>query len=171
MARTLRVLIVLTLLSTTVGAQSKARKPIEGVWKVAEIVVTGADASNVAKAQPGLFIFARGHYSILYIPGSEPRALFKAEEPTNDEKIAGFDSFVGNAGTYEVTGSTLMIRPMVARFPNFMAGGFSKYQFRIEGKTLWLTEKSSDLNSRVGQRVVPSSRPVSETRFKLARLE
>ena len=62
-------------------------------------------------------------------------------------------------------------RPMVARFPSFMAGGFSKYQFRIEGNILWLAEKSSDVNARIGERVVPSSRPVSETRLKLVRLE
>ena len=171
MARTLKVLVALTVFATMFGAQSAARKPMEGVWKVAEIVVTGADASNVANPQPSLFIFAKSHYSMMLIPGNEPRTLFKGEEPTNQEKMSAFDSFVANTGTYEVTGSTLTIRPIVARYPNFMAGGFSKYQFQMDGNTLWLTEKSTDLHHRIGKRVVPSSAPVSETRLKLVRVE
>jgi len=159
------------LLLASMAYAQNAKKPIEGVWKVTEIVVTGAGASNVGSPQPGLFIFTRGHYSMMSVPGNQPRALFKAEEPTNEEKIAAFDSFVANTGTYEVTGSTLTIRPMVARYPNFMAGGSDKYQFRIEGNTLWLTEKSADLNTRVGQQVVPSTAPASETRLKLVRVE
>src|SRR6266702_4731884 len=116
--------LLLTALSATVlSAQTPAKKPIEGAWKVSEIVITGAGASTVSNPQPGLFIFARGHYSLMYIPTNQPRTLFKGEEPAKDEKISAFDSFVGNTGTYEVSGSTLTIRPMVARYPNFMAGG------------------------------------------------
>ena len=70
-----------------------------------------------------------------------------------------------------MTGSSLTTRPILARYPNFMAGGFDKYQFRIEGNTLWLTEKSADLNTRVGQQIVASSAPASETRLKLVRVE
>ena len=171
MTRTLKALLALTAFSTMLLAQTAGKKSIEGAWKVTEIVVTGAGASNVASPQPGLFIFTRGHYSMMMVQGSQPRALFKAEEPTNEEKIAAFDSFMANTGTYEVSGSTITTRPIVARYPNFMAGGFDKYQFRIEGNTLWLTEKSADLNTRVGQRVVGSSAPASETRLKLVRAE
>ncbi|MDP9203695.1 MAG: lipocalin-like domain-containing protein [Gemmatimonadota bacterium] len=136
-----------------------------------EIVVTGADASNNASPQPSLFIFTRHHYSQMWIRGTQPRALFKAEEPTDEEKIPAFDSFVANTGTYEVMGTTLTIRPIVARYPNFMAGGFDKYQFRIKGNTLWLTEKSTAQTSRIGSQIVPSSAPVSETRLKLVRVQ
>ncbi len=171
MSRTLKALITLITFSTVLAAQTAPKKPLEGAWKVVEIVVTGAGASNNANPQPSLFIFAKTHYSMMLVPGTQPRALFKAEEPTNEEKIPAFDSFVANTGTYEVTGSTLTIRPIVARYPNFMAGGFDKYQFRIEGNTLWLTDKSTDLNHRIGERVVPSSAPLKETRLKLVRVE
>ena len=86
-------------------------------------------------------------------------------------KVAAFDSFVANAGAYELAGSTLTIRPIVARDPNYMVGGFNKYQFRIEGNTMTLTNKSTDLNMRFGEQVVPSNAPASETRITLARLE
>jgi len=171
MARTFTVLLGITLFSAMLTAQSGPRGPLEGAWKVAEVVVTGADASNTPNPQPGLFVFTRTHYSIMYVPGNQPRALFKAQDPTTQEKIAAFDSFIANTGTYEVTGNTFTIRPMVARFPNFMAGGFTKYQFRIDGNNLSLTEKSTDENMRFGQRVVPWSGPVSETRMRLVRVE
>jgi hypothetical protein len=42
----------------------------------------------------------------------------------------------------------------------------------VDGNTLWLTSKSTDLNIRVGDRVVPvSPGTVSETRRKLIRVE
>jgi hypothetical protein len=105
------------------------------------------------------------------VPGNQPRSLFKGEDPTNEEKIAAYDSFVANSGTYEVTGATLTLHPMVARSPNFMAGGVAKYQLRIEETTLWLTQKNTDLSLRIGDRVAPSSGPASETRLKLTRVE
>ncbi len=171
MSRGLKALIMCTAVPTVLVAQTGTRKPVEGVWRVVEIVVTGADASNNASPQPSLFIFTRHHYSQMWIRGTQPRALFKAEEPTDEEKIPAFDSFVANTGTYEVMGTTLTIRPIVARYPNFMAGGFDKYQFRIKGNTLWLTEKSTAQTSRIGSQIVPSSAPVSETRLKLVRVQ
>ena len=171
MFRILKGLTLLVLCTTAVSAQSSTKKPIEGAWKVTEIVVTGTDASNVTNPQPGLIIFARKHYSAMWVPGNQPRSLFKGEDPTSEEKIAAYDSFVANSGTYEVAGATLTLHPMVARSPNFMAGGVSKFQLRIEGTTLWLTQKNTDLSLSTGNRVAPSSGPASETRLKLSRVE
>lgn len=162
MSRTLKALITLITFSTVLAAQTAPRKPLEGVWKiveVVEIVDTGADGSKNANPQPNLFIFTRNHYSMMLVPGTQPRASFKVSPsvamPTDQEKIAAFDSFVANTGTYEVTGSTLTIRPIVARYPNFM-GGSDELPFRIEGNTLWLT----------GQLPGPKF-----SRFKLIRVE
>jgi hypothetical protein len=171
MARMPASVMVLMLLSTVAAAQTAPRKPIEGAWKVAEVVVTGTDASNNPSPQPSLFIFTQSHYSMMSVPGTQTRTLFKGEAPTKEEKIPAFDSFLGNTGTYEAAGAVLTVRPIVARVPNYMAGGYSKYQFRVEGNTLWLTQKSTDLYARIGDRVVPSSRPASETRLKLVRVE
>lgn len=169
--RTLPMAVLLAVLPAMARAESAPSSPIEGAWKVVEVVVTGADAENTPSPQPGLFIFGRKHYSMMWIRGAEPRSLYRAEVATSEEKVKAFDSFIANTGAYEVSGSTLSIRPMVARSPNFMAGGSSKYQFRAEGSNLWLTEKSTDMRYRVGQKVVPPSRPASETRLKLVRLE
>ena len=144
MSRTLKALITLITFSTVLAAQSPPRKPLEGIWKVVEIAGTGTDASKNANPHQSLFIFTRNHYSMMLVTGTQPRALFNSViEPTDQEKISAFDSFVANTGTYEVMGSTLTFRPIVARYPNFMAGGSAEYQFRIEGKTLSLTGQVS----------------------------
>jgi hypothetical protein len=102
----------------------------------------------------------------------KPTAQFvQGRGPHKRGKIAAYDSFVANSGTYEVAGATLTLHPMVARSPNFMAGGVSKFQLRIEGTTLWLTQKNTDLSLLTGDRVAPSSGPASETRLKLSRVE
>jgi hypothetical protein len=169
--RMLRTAVLLAVAPAMLGAQTPARKPLEGAWKLVEVVVTGDRAENTADPQPSLFIFGQKHYSMMWIRGGEPRAPYKAEVPTAEEKIKAFDSFTANTGTYDVSGSTISIRPLVARSPIFMNGGSSKYEFRVEGNNLWLTEKSADMRYRIGQQVVPPSRPPSETRLKLVRVE
>jgi len=171
MFRLLKGLTLMVLCATAVSAQSSTKKPIEGAWKVIEIVVTGHNASNIPNPQPGLILFTQKHYSVMWVPGNQPRSLFKGEGPTDQEKIAAYDSFVANSGTYELAGTTLTFHPMVSRSPNFMAGGVSKSEVRIEGTTLWLTQKNTDLSRRTGDRVAPSSGPASETRIKLSRVE
>ena len=162
--------VLAALAPVLAGAQGPPRQTLEGAWKVVEVVVTGDRAENTPNAQPGLFIFGRRHYSMMWIRGAEPRAPYKGEQPTDEEKVKAFDALVANSGTYEVSGATLNVRPMVARSPNFMAGGSSRYEFRLEGSNLWLTEKSTDMRYRIGDEVVPPSR-LRETRLKLVRVE
>jgi hypothetical protein len=169
----MRLLLIPALLAVVpamAAAQGPARQPLEGAWRVVEVVTTGDRAENTPNPQPGVIIFGKKHYSMMWIRGGEPRAPYKGEVPTNEEKVKAFDSLVANSGTYEVSGSTLNVRPIVARSPNFMAGGSSRYEFRLEGSNLWLTEKSADTRYRIGDRVVPPSR-VRENRLKLVRVE
>src|SRR5678810_559158 len=172
MIRTLKILFLATMLSTMLAAQSSSRGVLEGAWRVAEIVVTGANASTTSNPQPGLFVFTRKHYSFWRASGDQPRPLFKGA-PTNAEKIMAFNSFAGTTGTYEMSGTTLTVRPVVARTPNCMGGGaFLTYQFRVDGNTLSLTQKSSDVNCLSGQPALPSPAAlVRETRWKLTRVE
>ncbi|MEK6566350.1 MAG: lipocalin-like domain-containing protein [Bacteroidota bacterium] len=170
-ANALKVLTTSVLLSSMLSAQSSTKKTLEGVWKIAEIVTIGSDTTRNSDPQPSLIMFGQRHCSLISIPGNQPRPLYKGENPTDEEKIKAYDSFIANAGTYDVAGSTLTVRPTVARNPNFMAGGYVKYQFRVEGNALWLTSKTSDFNFRIGSRVGPLSGPSNETRMKLVRVE
>lgn len=156
---------------STLLAQGGRRPTLEGVWKVTEIVVTGAGSYSVSTPEPSLFLFAKTHYSLMWVPGDKRRTFYVAEVPTNEEKLAAFDSLTASAGRYEVSGTTVTFRPIVGKSPTFTSGAFITEQFRIEGNTMTLSWRSSDAHLRIGQQVVPSTRPVSETRMKLVRVE
>ncbi len=162
------LLVLLAICGSTPFAQVGRRGPLEGVWKVTEIVVTGAGAYQVSAPQPSVFIFAKNHYSLVWVPGDAPRSLFKAQTPTNEEKVAAFDSLVASSGSYEVSGSRVTFRMILAKSPN---SAFIDEQFTVDGDVMTLTWVSSDGHHRIGQEVVRSTLPVSKTRMKLVRIE
>ncbi len=140
----LTALAVVIFMPLTAQAQSSA---LQGAWQTTEVSFTSPDTSwTETSLQPSLTIFAKQHYSIMFVPGTEPRSLFAGDEPTfgsfeptDAEKLAAYDSFIANSGTYQVSGSTLTTRPMVAKNPNFMSGGSFTFTYQIEGDTLRLT--------------------------------
>ena len=168
MKTTTGLLVLLAICGSTIVAQVGRRGPLEGVWKVTEIVVTGAGAYQVSAPQPSVFIFAKNHYSLVWVPGDAPRSLFEAQIPTNEEKVAAFDSIVASSGTYEVSGSRVTFRMILAKSPN---SAFIDEQFTVDGDVMTLTWVSSDGHHRIGQQVVRSTLPVSKTRMKLVRIE
>lgn len=168
MKSAIKLFVVLSICGATLLAQKASRPSIEGVWKVTDIVVTGVGAYTTSAPQPSVFIFAKKHYSFLWVMGTAPRALFKTQPPTNEEKVAAFDQLNGGAGTYELSGSTITFRHIVAKGPN---AAYIPEQFSIEGNTLTLTWVSSDGHLRMGQDIVRSTLPVSETRMTLVRVE
>lgn len=164
MVRRAFVLTICLFAAGTLSAQSNSS--IQGVWRVAEIVVTGANAVNNAKPQPGLWIFTKGHYSQTIINGTQARRTvqYKApNQPTDAEKLARYEQwqpFAANSGTYEIKGSTLTRRPIVAKNVEVQTGPPLVSEIKLEGSnTLWLITKSGP-----GQ-------PVSETRMRLTRVE
>ena len=88
----------------------------------------------------GLYIFAEGYYSAVFAPGAEPRVPSATPfQPTTEEMMAQYQSIIINTRTYEISGSTVTLRPIIARSPAFV-GGQQTSEFRIEGNTLTLTE-------------------------------
>ena len=166
----LRALVIaLCLTVPTVGPAEKtsAKESLVGVWKIVETVTTGAGAATISNPQPSLVIITKRHYSVLSVPGAEPRPQFAPPKDPNKltdaEKIARYEQwsrFTANAGTYEVKGTTLTRRPLVAKNETVMARNSSiASEFKLDGNTLWVTAKSE------------AGQPASETRIKLQRLE
>lgn len=142
---------------------------LEGTWQPVQAVVTRGDSTETQDSEPTLYIFSPTHYTMMGTIGG-PRVLYSTLDPTDEEKLAAFNSFWGNGGTYDVVGNTLTIHPAFARNPNYMAGGYRSFQFRVVGDTLWLNSKSTDGHFRLGGEVVPDPRPFSETEIKLVRI-
>ncbi|HMG33992.1 MAG TPA: hypothetical protein VKM94_08650 [Blastocatellia bacterium] len=133
------------------AAFAQTKSPIEGVWKVTEVVLPGTSPSDkgttISNPQPGLFIFTKGYYSQLFVRGDKPRAEVEPpkdpQNPTDAEKIALFQQwgpFIANSGTYEMKGATISMKPIVAKSANLMTSGASIVrEFKLEGtNTLWL---------------------------------
>ena len=160
--------IVLAALSFTVFGQTKTVTPaaLEGVWKISEIVTTGANAATNRSPQPSLVIFTKGYYSYLSVNGTQPRPkVSPAKDPaklTDAEKLARYEQwspFTANSGTFELKGATLTRRPTVAKNDAVMTGAPVTTDVQMEGDSIWLITKSAP-----GQ-------PTSETRTKLTRLK
>jgi hypothetical protein len=148
-----------------VHAQTSAA-PLQGVWRVAEVTITGAGAASIKSPQPALYIFTRGHYSIVAINGAEPRkpvaALKDPAKPTLAEKAALYDHWLpvtGQSGTYRINGKTVTLRPVVAKNLGVMNGPDAVRDFTMEGTTMTLVTRSA------------AGQPSSETRTKLTRVE
>jgi len=132
---------------------------IQGVWQAVEVTMAG----RTIKPQPNLTIISGTHYSRIEIQAEEPRpVLADPIKASADELRAVWGPFVGEAGTYELSGDHLItMRPIAAKNPAAMANGaFSVYSYRLEGNSLTVTAQ----RNQNGQ--VPSSLTI-----KLARVE
>jgi hypothetical protein len=156
MNSSLAILVGVALVGVTaLSAQSK-HTGLEGAWQVAEVRVTGPDARTIAipEPRPNLIVFTGRHYSRVEIHADGPRpVLADVRRASADELRAAWGPFVGEAGTYEVTGDILTMHPIVARNPEVMApGGALTYSFKLDGRTFWATFKN-DRNGPVANPV------------------
>ena len=142
----LAILVLAGFVSFNAFAQAKksADSGIQGVWRMTERETKGPNAGINKNLQPNLYIFTRGHYSIVSVTSDKPRPnqpqdLAKA---TAAELNATWGPFVAHSGTYEVKGEILTLRPIVAKNPTVMtpgsAGAPAASSFKIDGKTLVL---------------------------------
>ena len=95
-----------------------APHPIDGVWKGASVVRTGANPATNPTRLPSIFIYKNGYYTFITQDGGLPPrparpVLAPARDPANlteAEKLASYEHWaqVGtSAGRYEVKGTTL----------------------------------------------------------------
>jgi hypothetical protein len=92
--------------------------------------------------QPGLMIFTARHYSRTTDTATTPRPTTQEATPgkaTVEELLARWGPFQANAGTYELSGSTLTLRLLVSNNPAGQRGTFARLTVKMEGDRLWLT--------------------------------
>ena len=72
--------LVLSLLSAS-AAFAQAKSPVEGVWKVAEVIPASSNTTEkpqpITNPQPGLLIFTKGYYSIVNVTGQTRELLWR----------------------------------------------------------------------------------------------
>jgi hypothetical protein len=165
-------MVALVVLVTIQSAAAQAKKvksgkvvaqgKLEGAWKITEFSTSVSSTSKITTtAQPGIFIFTKQHYSIMFLSIDKPRPEIPPKNPTDAQKVAAWEPLSANSGSYEIKGTTLTTHPMIAKNPAVMkSGAFVTYDFKIEGNTCLLTPKESN--------TVPGGNPPT---YKLARLE
>ena len=122
--------------------------PLEGVWSLTASD-PGDGSSVIDPSQPGLYIFAEGYYSGVYAPGAAQRVPSEVPfQPTTEEMVAQYESIIVNTGTYEISGSTVTFRPMLAKSPGFV-GGQSMAEFSVDGNTLTLTTRTVETSDGI----------------------
>lgn len=161
------VVAVLALVSVSLIGQSKPS--IQGVWRVTERTTTGPTGMTNKNPQPALYIFTSKHYSIVSDSSVKPRTPVPFSPAntklTDAEMLAIYRDWQpvqANSGTYEMKGSTLTVRPLVAKASAVMANKTGlAYEFKLDGDTLTLIQTIGP----TGQK------PANPTTIRLARLE
>jgi len=101
-------------------AQAQGSPELAGAWIVTSW--TSPDGEVNSQPQRGLFLFTEsGNYSIMYVPGSEPRAEL-SQSSTDADRLAAFNAFTANSGRYRVEGNVITYEAFVAKNPSYMAG-------------------------------------------------
>ena len=145
--KNLPVLVLIAAFSlyvTTCQKADRQEQSLEGVWKIEEMTIVDANGQTTdVNIQRSLVIFTDSHYSFVYTYGDDLRKL-PAEHwnPTDAEKIDAFNTLVVNTGTYELTESRLVKRPIAAKSEEFV-GGHEGCDYRLEVDTLYLVETES----------------------------
>ncbi|MEO6333349.1 MAG: lipocalin family protein [Pyrinomonadaceae bacterium] len=160
MRQGLLCLLITLFLSASAAAQSKS---IQGVWKLNEQISTGQNAETRVFSQPGMYLFTKEHYSVIYVSSTAPRAVIADLGAASADELRNIfvNSFIANGGTYEYKGGKLTMHVMVAKSPSFMQPDtWVSSAVKINGNTMTLITESSNTG--------PAASP---TTLKLTRVE
>ncbi len=142
--RKLAILLVPAAMAASVMALRPATdhsySAVEGVWKSVEVTVTTADSTYTNEVtEPNLLIFTKRYYAGLRILRAEPR-LELPDEPSDEQLLAAWRPFRAGAGTYEVSGSEITTKVIVAKNPNATAEQRENTSaFELEGDVMHRT--------------------------------
>ena len=134
-------LSVMLVLSGFASAQKVA-----GAWRLDEIKTAGTDAKAARFSNPNIYLFTKGHFSIIRIEGDKPRSTDDWGTMTRDQLIDTFiKQFTASGGTYDMKGDTLTMKTTIAKSPGFMArANWISYTVKINGQTMTLTTTATN---------------------------
>jgi hypothetical protein len=128
-----------------VRAQDVDAQALEGAWRVTELVTTEPRGRTLSSPQPGLLLFTGRYYSYMLVTSDEPRPDLPTGVASVEDMLNAWNPFTANAGTFEISGSTMTRHPIVAKNPAAMApGAFNEYRLRVRADTLWVTSVGTE---------------------------
>src|SRR5687768_14647245 len=123
-----------------------AAQNVAGAWRLDEVKTTGADEKTAKFTQPNLYLFTKGHFSIIRIEGDKPRSTDSWTTMTPEQVIDTFiKQFTASGGTYDMKGNTLTMKTTIAKNPGFMArANWISYTVKLNGPTMTLTAAATN---------------------------
>ena len=118
-----------------------AAQKVAGAWRLDEIKTTGTDPKTSRFSNPNIYLFTKGHFSIIRVEGDKPRSTDNWMTMTREQLIDTFiKEFTASGGTYDMKGSTLTMKTTIAKSPGFMArANWISYTVKVNGQTMTLT--------------------------------
>ena len=146
MTRLSTLLLGVGLLTNQGAAAQMKAGSIQGVWQAVEVTTTGPGARTIPipEPRPNLMIISPRHYARVAVESDSPRTPVDATKASADELRATWGPFAGEAGTYEVKGNVITMRPIAAKNPAVMApGAFTSWTYKLTGDTLLVTMQTN----------------------------
>ena len=121
-----------------------AAQEVAGAWRLDE--VSGPDGKIAKFSNPNIYLFTKGHFSIIRVEGDKARSTDPWMEMTRDQLIDAYiKQFTASGGTYEMKDSTLTMKTTIAKNPAFMArANWISYTVKVNGKTMTLTATATN---------------------------
>jgi hypothetical protein len=122
-------------------AQSQTTS-LAGAWKATEVVITGPGGRTITNLR-NLTLFTAKYFARVEDRAEGPRSLLAdPATATADDLRAAWGPFFAEAGTYEIAGGELTMRPTVSKNAAAMNGSaYTVYAFTLTGNTVTLTAK------------------------------
>lgn len=143
MKRPVLVLLIAVLLTSEGIAGETKSQSIQGVWQAVEVTIGGPVKQTIAIPEPraNLTLITAKHYSRVQVEAEGTRPVVPdVTKASADDLRAAWGPFYAEAGTYEVTGNVITLRPVAAKNPAAMRpGAFTTWSFTIESNTLRVT--------------------------------
>ena len=123
-------------------AQAQKKNPLDGAWREIKFHVVSPDSAYEMPVAAGMVVVSGKYFSQTWVrqaPGVQ-QASAEASRPltTPEEKAARFDRLTSNAGTVDVTDSTLTFHLQTARMPS-AEGTTTTRTYKLRHDTLWTT--------------------------------
>ena len=143
MKRPVLVLLIAGLL-TSEGIAGEPKAPsLQGVWQAVEVTIPGPvkRTIRISEPRPNLVMITARHYSrvLVEVEGARP-VLTDVTKASADDLRAAWGPFYAEAGTYEVAGNVITMRPVAAKNSAAMLpGAYTTWSFTMDGSSLRVT--------------------------------
>lgn len=123
-----------------------AGQTVAGAWRLDEVKAGGTDGKASRFSNPNIYLFTKGHFSIIRVEGDKPRSTHSWTTMTPEQVVDTYiKQFTASGGTYEMKGSTLTMKTTIAKNPNIMTrGDWISYTVAVNGQTMTLTATATN---------------------------